>query len=386
MPKTNQAPTHDRLFDAVRAFALLAVIYGHWMSGSVAISQSNGQPVLIQASPLPHFDWAAPITWLVAVLGWFFLVGGRLSAESWLRASSQQTSPLRSWWKWFRRRLSRLAKPLVIAIGPIAGLTALLWALGVPKQTLITCGFTLIQPLWFLAAYMVMTAATPILVALDKRCGWSAPLAMVLATGLIDLWRFGPFDAPSWIGWLNLIPGWAVTYQLGIAWAAGRIARRQSLALLVGGAAATLVCWLWLGYPYLMLAGGAEVDRANIHPPTLVMATLMLTAVGALLSSEPMLRRRPKLAGRQPSRLLDQAGHLSASGVSVLALHQVAALLPALIVVLINPSWSVLGLTAEPSTLGWIVARLAWLPVFSGLLYGIVRLMNLGDKKRPTAA
>jgi len=444
-------PKRDPLYDTVRGLSLLVVVFGHWLIGSLVFTNTQtGRPALAEGAVMAAYPWAAPVTWLVSVLGLFFFIGGRLSAGSWARSDGQ------GGWAWFGRRLIRLGWPLVMAIWPVAVIALLLWLAGVPRADLALAGRLLVLPLWFLGVYAILTAATPGLVWLDRHWSWGAPIAMVVVVALIDAWRFGPFEAPSWIGWVALLPGWTLTYQLGLGWARRTFSHRLRVGLLVGGAASTVLCWTVLGYPVLMLAGGAEVARPTIHPPTLVMMTLMTTAIGAFLTWEEPLRRRvgpldqavitpspsmnrpqpppmprptsaasavvhppdslpvsghptdsrmPALpditpptnaaanaaaapsssrllpAKLKPSRLTRLTNRVNNSAVQVLALHQAAALAPVLVVAVLAPGLAMPGLTAVPDGPIWLLARFAWLVVFTVLLFGIISLTHLFDRR-----
>ncbi len=64
-------PAHrDRAVDGLRALALLAVPTGHWLLGGFTLSADGA---LHNASPLSAF---APASWILQMLGIFFLVGG----------------------------------------------------------------------------------------------------------------------------------------------------------------------------------------------------------------------------------------------------------------------------------------------------------------------
>jgi len=387
--------------------SLLVVVLGHWLIGALAFTDASGsRPVLTEASVMTANPWAAPVTWLVSVLGLFFFIGGRLSAESWSRAGGQ------GGWSWFGRRLIRLSKPLTMAVWPVAFVALLLGLAGLPPADLALAGKLLVQPLWFLGVYALLTAATPGLVWLDRHWRWGAPVAMAAAVALIDFWRFGPLPAPPWIGWLALAPGWTLAYQLGLAWAGRPWTRGLRLGLLAGGAAGTVLCWTVLGYPTLMLAGGAGVSRPTIHPPTLVMLALMTMAIGAFVTWERPLRRwfgaeatptamspggtrLPALpiteptdsavtrVTRKPSHLVVLVSRINHSAVQVLALHQATALLPVLAVAIVAPGLAIPGLTAVPDGPGWLLARLAWLPVFAAVLVGAIRLTNRARRDPP---
>ncbi len=428
------APARDRLLDHVRALSLGLVVLGHWLVGGLGYDGA----VLRSASPLATMPWAAPLTWLVAVLGLFLCVGGRLSVESWDRAVSSRvtarTSPARAqgaaplrtdaptrtarrrgqvrvWRSWIGRRLGRLGGPLVPAVGAIGLVLVTASAVGVPGTTLATLVKTMAQPLWFLGVYLLLTVATPVLAWLDRRWGLKAVATMAAMVAVIDLVRFGPLGetVPSWFAWLSLAPGWAFAFQLGVWWS-GRQRRdgrspvppaTVGLGLLVVGAASLVALMGWAGYPVSMVGGGGVETRSATHPPTLTLLALEAVVVGALWRWEAPLRRffdrratngtSEQAAPRRPAarRLSGRLGSLLRTDpVGVLVWHQAAALLPVLALAALAPGVPVLGLTTAPTGPGWLLARLCWMPLFAvvlALVGGRHRPRGrLGSQHRPT--
>ena len=153
----------------------------------------------------------------------------------------------------------------------------------------------MLDPLWFLGVYAVLTALTPLAVALVRRFGVLAAAFPLVVVAAADAVRFD-LGGPSWAGWVNVVAGWMVPYLLGIAWARGAFPGRRGPALmLAGGAAATAALVLWAGYPASMVGvNGAAIS--NLNPPTLAVVTFGIAQVGlALLLREPLARwmRRP---------------------------------------------------------------------------------------------
>ncbi|MFF9811785.1 acyltransferase, partial [Streptomyces coeruleorubidus] len=62
-------PDRDRSVDALRAFAILGVVLGHWLV--TALVADGGR--LRTSSPLAHMPWLAPISWVFQTLAVFFL-------------------------------------------------------------------------------------------------------------------------------------------------------------------------------------------------------------------------------------------------------------------------------------------------------------------------
>ncbi|NEE40921.1 acyltransferase, partial [Streptomyces sp. SID7982] len=96
----------------------------------------------------------APASWVLQMLGIFFLVGGYASVLSYHRRASTTAA-------WLGGRLARLGRPVLGVSAVWAVLLAVLSALGVPGDTLRTGSTLVIQPLWFVGVYTVVTALTP---------------------------------------------------------------------------------------------------------------------------------------------------------------------------------------------------------------------------------
>ena len=168
---------------------------------------------------------------------------------------------------------------------------------GVPAATVHTLLFLVLSPLWFLGVYAVLTALTPLAMALVRRFGaWAAafPVAVVAA---VDLVRFG-LRGPVLARLDQRAAGWLVPYLLGIAWARGAFrGRRVPALMLAGGAAATAALVAWAGYPASMVGvNGAAIS--NLNPPTLAAVTFGIAQGGlALLLREPLARLDAPPAG-----------------------------------------------------------------------------------------
>src|SRR5207244_3248431 len=70
----------DRALDGLRALALLGVVVGHWL---VMPLHPDAAGALRVSSPLEALPGFAPVSWLLQMLGLFFLVGGYAAALGW---------------------------------------------------------------------------------------------------------------------------------------------------------------------------------------------------------------------------------------------------------------------------------------------------------------
>ncbi|MET9256977.1 acyltransferase [Streptomyces sp. NPDC003717] len=331
----------DRAVDALRAAAILGVVLGHWMV--TALVPDGG--TLRAASPLQHMPWLAPLSWVFQTLAVFFLVSGRVATRGHASARARGLS----YGRWLAARLSRLYRPVAAVLTLWTAATALLVLTGADFVTVHTLVKLALSPLWFLLVLTASTAATPLLARLHPL--W--PLAVVLH---VDLLRLG-LGAPSWVGWINVAAGWLVPYTLGAAWARGELeGRRTGWILLIGGTAATVLLVTSAGYPASMVGvPGAPVS--NLDPPTLAAVTFGLAQCGLALLLRGPLRRAMR---RQVAWAAVALVNLSA--MTIFLWHQTALMATTATGLLAG---RLPGLHTAPDDPHWILARLAWLPVFA---------------------
>ncbi|MFB6481500.1 acyltransferase [Streptomyces virginiae] len=335
----------DRAVDALRAFAILGVVLGHWLV--TALTARDGG--LSTTSPLAHMPWLAPVSWVFQTLSVFFLVGGHVAARGYASARERGLS----YGAWAGQRLGRLFRPVAAVL--------LLWAVvaggmligGAELDTVRSLVTLVLSPLWFLLVFAALTAATPLVARI-------APLWPLVVVAAVDVWRFG-LEGPEWIGWINVAAGWLVPFTLGAAWSRGAFARRgQALLLLGAGVVATAALILWGGYPASMVGvPGAPVS--NLNPPTLAAVTFGLAQCGlALLVREPLAR-----AMERP-RAWAKVALVNLSAMTVFLWHQTAMMAVTALGLLVSADLP--GLHTVPDSVGWIAARLLWLPVFAAAL------------------
>ncbi|MFF7970741.1 acyltransferase family protein [Streptomyces sp. NPDC007905] len=337
--------SRDRAVDALRALAILGVVLGHWLV--TALVADDG--ALHTASPLQHMPWLAPISWAFQTLAVFFLVGGHVAIRSHASARARGVP----YGTWLRTRLTRLLRPALalLTLWTVAA-TALLLT-GTAFDTLHTLVKLALSPLWFLLVFAALTAATPLLTRLNPL--W--PLAVVLH---VDVLRFGLHTGPSWLAWVNLAAGWLVPYTLGAAWTRGELeTRRAAWVLLLGGTTATAALVRWAGYPASMVGvPGAAIS--NLNPPTLAAVTFGLAQCGLAL----LLRDRLRGAMRRPLAWAAVA-LVNLSAMTIFLWHQTALMATTALALLAG---RLPGLHTLPDGLGWVAARLLWLPVFTVVL------------------
>ncbi|MGW5347978.1 acyltransferase family protein [Streptomyces sp. HUAS TT3] len=352
-----RTPAHrDRAVDGLRALALLAVPTGHWLLGGFTLDSDGG---LHNASPLSALPALAPASWVLQMLGIFFLVGGYASVLSYHRREGSTGA-------WLRGRFARLGRP-VLGVTAVWALAAPpLYAAGVPEVTLRTAATLVVQPLWFVGVYLVVTALTPYCVRAARRLGGWAAAPLLVSVAVVDFLRYGPFagSVPGWVAVLNVLPGWLFAYQLGVAWGERRIGRRGAGLLLVGGGLLFAVLLVVFHYPASMV-GVPGAARTNSHPPSLLVLALAAAQSGAAM----LLRDRLARLLARPA-LWAPVVVVNLCAMTILCWHQTAMLAAAVPGSFVG---GVAGLTTAPDGQAWVVARLAWLPVFAVLLVGIAR-------------
>ncbi|MGW9497071.1 acyltransferase family protein [Streptomyces prasinus] len=333
-------PAHrDRAVDALRALAVLGVVLGHWLV--TALVADGGS--LRTASPLQYMPWLAPVSWLFQTLAVFFLVGGHVATRGYASARARGVP----YHRWLRARLARLFKPVAAVLGLWTVVAVALLLSGTEYATVRTLVRLALSPLWFLLVFAALTAATPLLARLHPL--W--PLAVVLH---VDVVRFG-LGGLAWLGWTNLAAGWLVPYTLGAAWTRGELEhRRAGRFLLVSGTAATAALVVWAGYPASMV-GVPGTAVSNLDPPTLAAVTFGLAQCGLAL----LLRERLRGVMRRPVAWAAVA-LVNLSAMTVFLWHQTALMATTATGLLLG---RLPGLHTVPDGLGWVAARLVWLPV-----------------------
>ncbi|MFJ5294696.1 acyltransferase [Streptomyces sp. NPDC088348] len=338
-------PGRDRAVDALRALAILGVVLGHWLVTALVTDSGT----VHGASPLQHMPRLAPASWLLQTLAVFFLVGGQVGAAGYAAARGRGVT----YRQWLGARLVRLSRPVTALLMVWAVAAAVMLVAGVGTATVYTLLKLVLSPLWFLLVFAGLTAATPLVTGVHPL--W--PIAVVLH---VDLIRFG-LGGPSWLGWINVAAGWLVPYCLGAAWARGGLRdRRTAWTLLLGGAAATAGLVLWAGYPASMV-GVPGSRTSNIDPPTLAAVTFGLAQCGAALLLLGPLRRIPARPAAWAAVAL-----VNLSAMTAFLWHQTAMMAVTAVGMLTGRALP--GLHTVPDGWGWVLARLAWLPVFAAAL------------------
>ncbi|MFJ9576628.1 acyltransferase [Streptomyces sp. NPDC101191] len=361
-------PDRDRALDALRAFAILGVVLGHWLVTALVVDSGT----LHVESPLGHLPEFTPVSWVFQTLAVFFLVGGHVAARGHAAARARGEGHGR----WIAARLARLFRPVLPLLGVWLLASAVMLGCGVPWPSLYTLGKLVLSPLWFLLVLAALTAATPLVARVHPL--W--PLAVVLH---VDVVRFG-FDGPEWLGWFNLPAGWLVPYCLGALLARrGPLGPSAAWTLLLGGAAATGLLVAFAGYPGSMVGvPGAPVS--NLNPPTLAAVTFGLAqAGGAALLLGPLRRalRRPLVWAA--------VALLNLCAMTVFLWHQtamIAVTAGGLLTANLLGHAPLTGLHTVPDGYAWVLARVGWLPLFAGALLICGAAFHVHERTRAARA
>jgi hypothetical protein len=199
---------------------------------------------------------------------------------------------------WLAARVERLAAPVTTYLAVVAGGLAAARAGGLlDGASAAVVGRALAMHLWFLAAFVLVTALVPAMARAAGRFGWRAVPVALLAAGLVDA---AAHRVPV-VGWLNVAVVWGLCTHLGVLrslghrWPGGR----RGAALAAAAALAGLVVVVrWGGYPVSMV-GVPGAGRSNAGPPSLAMALLGLAQAGAFsaLTERWQPRRTSLVAG-----------------------------------------------------------------------------------------
>lgn len=293
--------TRDRFADLARSVALGAVILGHWTMAAVSVDSAGALHV---GNVLSRARWAWPATWLLVLIGVFFLVGGFANATSLARARGRGLSPA----VWVGRRLSGLFGPVVPFVALVLAVVGLALLADAPRGLTATIAVAVLMPLWFLAVYGVLVVLAPLGLRLDARWGWRVWVGMSIAAVGVDAVRILT-DVP-WYGYLNYVFVWGLAQQLGFAYRDGRLTRVRAPALAAWaaagfGAMAALAAsgeWSWSMV-------GLPGDRSPMNPPS----TMALAHVWAQVSLALLARRAlaGRLDGPRAAPLLDRVADAS---------------------------------------------------------------------------
>ena len=341
--------------DALRATALLLVVFGHWLA---TIPRLEAGRVVATEHLLDIWMPAAFLTWAFQVVPLFVFVSAAVSTEGIARRRYSGHSQL----EWWAGRALKLSRPTVTYLAALTLFAAIAQFTG--GRLLGPFNQSLTIHLWFLVMLIIVQALLPLSVEADRRFGLGAVLGLIVIAAAVDIVRAGALLPMQWptlgarvtasdggIGWINAFVVWLLPQQLGIAWKRGRFRGAWTgLGMFLLGSA-------WLagavisGYPVGMIGVDLE-GNSNMLPPTLALIGVMWVQVGLVL-----LLERPARWLLDRDRLAGAVAFLGAFGMPLYLWHKLAEL-PA--------AWlgERIGLTFDagnPGDPGFWIGRLEWL-------------------------
>lgn len=318
------AAERDIYPDALRAIALMVVVFGHWLATLPRLEEGR---VIATDHLLNLWHLAGALTWVVQIVPLFVFVSAAVSAEGVVRRLAQGHSQM----QWWGGRALQMARPTVtymVALTLLAGV-----ALYTGGRLLGPFNQSLTIHLWFLVMLLTVQALLPLSIRADRRFGLGAVASLVILAALIDITRAGAWLPQTWpnlgervmaagdaIGWINAFVVWLLPQQLGIAWKHKRFSGAWiGLGLTVLG-----LTWLALsvksGYPVAMIGFDLE-GNSNMLPPTLALMGVIWLQVGLVLLCE-----RPARWLLGHSRTAAVVGYLGALGMPLYLWHKLAEL------------------------------------------------------------
>ncbi len=359
-------PTRNRYVDFLRVLALLVVVVGHWLMAAVVIR--DGELVI---GPPHSPGWAKMITWAFQVMPIFFVVGGFANSASWRSARRRGTT----YAAWLRERARRLVLPALVLVAVWIPSAALIGGFGVNAATIRDATRSIAVPMWFLAVYLVVVAAAPLMLALHERYGLAVPLALAAMALGLDVAHRG-FHV-RFTGSANYIPVWLAVHQIGFFWKDGTLERYRRYAGRF--AVAVLVAMVGLTFfgPYpVAMVGVGNADGSNNSPPTILMILLGLFQLGMVLKAEPAVQRwlqRPRA----------WAGVVLAASVSMTMYLWHMSVLVITIVSLQAMDSPLLHL--EPLSARWAATRPLWLLILTAGMAPVVYFLRRFERPAPAA-
>ncbi len=369
-------PERNLYLDALRAGALLVVVFGHWIA---TLPRFEGGTVVATEHLLKVWEPAGYLTWVVQVVPLFVFVSAAVSADGVARRMTQGHRQM----QWWGGRALGLARPTVTYVAIIA-LFALV-SLHTGGQLLEPFNQSLTVHLWFLIMLLGVQAMLPLSVEADRRWGVGAVFGLIVMAAVVDVVRAIPTssgdvlrlgelvtDSPGGVGWINAVLVWLLPQQLGIAWRRGRFRGAwMGVAFLALGV-------LWLtgtvasGYPVGMVGRDLHGD-SNMLPPTLALIGVMWLQIGAVLLFE-----RPGRWLLDRRRISGAVAMLSALSMPLYLWHKLAELPAAWVGARLHLPMDA-GL---PGEVGFWMGRLWWLGFCTLMVVPVIAVVVAFEMRR----
>lgn len=352
------APVRDRYVDVVRVAAVVAVILGHWFV--IAITVRNGR--LGGQNVLALLPWTHGLTWIFQVVPLFFFIGGYANAASWSAFHNAGAG----WADWLYVRANRLLRPTTIYLTVALVAAFVARAAGVDPVVVDDAAWLVAIHLWFLAIYLAIVAAAPIMLTAHRRWGTSVVVLLVAVVAAVDILRLG-FGVP-YIGIANYFLVWIAIHQVGFLWRDGTL--RQGAVLGAAGLLAVIVLTGPGPYPVSMV-NVPDADLQPTAPPGLSIVALAAVQIGVVLAL-----RRP--AKRWLDRPVPRAivARLNDVVMTLFLWHLVP-------VVIAGTTLLATGLMPRPQigSTPWFALRVVWIALLGFLLAALVVIFGRFERR-----
>ena len=364
----------NRFIDAIRAFSILVVVFGHWLVAVVVVRDGS----TTAANLLDVEPWTQWLTWGLQVMPLFFIVGGYASAASWLSAEREN----KSYRVWLSERLRRLLTPVIpLLVFWIIGASVAI-ELGVDPGMLSLATMASMVPVWFLAVYLLMTMLAPFAYRLWRRHGYAfvatliglaaATDVLMRAVGAITVGGL-EIDLIGTVGWGNFLWVWGTMLLLGFAWHDRRVPHFGVPTFL--GLGGLIILTETAGYVRSMV-GVVSEGLNNNSPPSLALVALGLLQFGLVLAFEPRanryLRRRVPWAATIVMNGLIMTTYLWHMTVMV-------------VVIGVGLAVGGVGLDIEPATAAFWATRPLVISVYLLVTIPVVLTLSRLERPRPAA-
>jgi surface polysaccharide O-acyltransferase-like enzyme len=355
--------TRNRVVDATRAVAMLAVVVGHWLV-ALPTAGANGSIGGINALEQVHsFQY---LTWIFQVMPLVFVVGGFANAASLATARARGGRDS----DWVAGRLRRLLKPTIVFASFWGGLRLI----GGGAGLVATAAHLASVPLWFLAVYVVVVAVQPLIDRVWKSHRVATLAGLVVLSLLGDLAQITPeFGA---VAWLNHIWVFAACQQLGVLWFEGRLPSGRRALMAALAALGTAVGLVAFGPWSLSLVYVSGQRMSNAHPPSIILLLMGVFQVCAVRSIEA------KAQGWLQKPKVWMAVALINLRIMTIYLWHFTALIIASVMVIPLGMRPAAGLGST----SWWFTRPLWYALLTALLVGIVALVGRFESGGKAAA
>ena len=357
----------DRYLDLLRGLAIAVVVLGHWLLAVVWMQDGHLRAsAVLDAAPATRW-----LTWILQVMPLFFLVGGVVNARSWRAARNAGAV----WAAWVGRRAARLLRPTTVVVWTWVALAAVASAAGVERSLIVLGARNALIPLWFLAVYLLLTAAVPALLASYDRLGVGLVAVLLVAAAAVDA---AVRAGVPLVGYANYALVWAVPVVLGFAWSDGSLDRRAvRIGLPMAALVALVAAVAWLGYPVTMIRV-AEAGGPNV--PVVTLALLGCVQAGIALAL-----RGPVTAWLQRPGPWAAVVRVNTVAMTVYLWHLTIMVLTIGVLSQTGSWWSVAPLSAS-----WWLTRPLWLMalvvVLAPVVVGLVPVEHSVPPARPHGA